>query len=64
MKSRDDGRHLPKWEFAKRKISPGLDCDDALLEMGLAGWEPWHIEVKDNGWRTVHFKRPMPEVKQ
>ena len=51
-----------KWEYTSHNVAPGESWYDELRQRGLEGWEAWHIEKSDNGWRTLYFKRPIKRV--
>jgi len=49
------------WEYIFDNVAPGETWYDMLRRRGAEGWEAWHIERTENGWRTIHFKRPRTE---
>lgn len=50
---------MTKWKHTQATVAPGESWFDVLRKMGAEGWEPWHIEKTENGWRTLYFKRPL-----
>ncbi|MEH2474505.1 hypothetical protein V1281_004312 [Nitrobacteraceae bacterium AZCC 2161] len=54
---------MQAWEYCSEVVKPGGRCFDALETLGPQGWEAWHIENLNDGWREIYFKRPVdPEV--
>lgn len=47
------------WKHYDENVAPGESLRDVLVKYGREGWEPWHIEASENGWRTVYFKKPV-----
>lgn len=50
---------MTKWEYQSIKLAPGESCYYVLRLNGANGWEAWHMELDDNGWREVYFKREV-----
>lgn len=50
---------MTKWEYQSIKLAPGESWYDVLRLNGANGWEAWHMERDDNGWREVYFKREL-----
>ena len=46
-----------RWTYTSKTVAPGENWHDVLREMGLAGWEAWHIEKTPDSWREIYFKR-------
>lgn len=53
---------MVKWEYDSVNVGPGESWYDELRKRGLDGWEAWHIEKAETGWRTLYFKRPIRRV--
>lgn len=45
------------WEYQHVNLGPGEDYFQTLRINGDLGWEAWHMEKNDRGWRTIFFKR-------
>lgn len=54
--------HMTKWEYTSVNVGPGESWYDQLRNWGANGWEAWHIEKNEAGWREIYFKRPSPSV--
>jgi hypothetical protein len=52
---------MQQWIYSSKNIAPGESHYDMLRQMGREGWEAWHIEKTENGWREIFFKRPVAE---
>ncbi len=48
-----------RWEYMHHNVGPGESWFDELRRRGADGWEAWHIERSDTGWRALYFKRPI-----
>lgn len=46
-----------KWVYESDNVRPGESWFDVLRKRGAAGWEAWHMEKDERGWRTIYFKR-------
>jgi hypothetical protein len=49
-----------RWEYQHLNLGPGEDHFGTLRENGERGWEAWHMERDERGWRTIYFKRQVP----
>lgn len=49
----------PRWQYTSDKVAPGESWYDVLRKRGGEGWEAWHIERYESGWREIYFKRPV-----
>lgn len=49
------------WEYTHINFAPGEDYFESLRTNGQLGWEAWHMEVNERGWRSVFFKRGHAE---
>ncbi len=47
-----------EWDYVSVVVKPGESWYDVLRGHGRNGWEAWHIEKSENGWREIYFKRP------
>lgn len=47
------------WKIHDENIAPGESIRVVLVKRGKDGWEPWHIEKTETGWRTIWFKKPI-----
>jgi len=48
-----------EWEYTSENIAPSENWHDELRWRGRDGWEAWHMEKDERGWRTIYFKRPV-----
>lgn len=46
-----------KWEYQHIDLDPTESHYDCLRANGKNGWEAWHMERNDRGWKTLYFKR-------
>lgn len=51
-----------KWEYTTVNVGPGESWYDQLRAWGENGWEAWHLEKNESGWREIYFKRPTSSV--
>lgn len=52
---------MTRWEYMSENVAPGESWYGVLRVQGAEGWEAWHIDKDDRGWRTIYFKRPVGE---
>lgn len=46
-----------QWEYQHLNLEPTESHFDALRENGKRGWEAWHMERSEAGWKVIYFKR-------
>lgn len=55
---------MTKWQYTSVNLKPGESWYDALRQYGREGWEAWHIDRNETGWREIYFKRPAGDGEQ
>lgn len=50
---------MQQWQYTTVNVGPGGERYDELRSWGEQGWEAWHIERNEDGWREIYFKRPQ-----
>lgn len=53
---------MTTWEYNWITVAQGESHYDVLRSNGANGWEAWHIQPDDRGWRVIYFKRPKLEI--